>query len=189
MKSVILILASILAGCAPLPALPSAAPAPRPDTVVIAYRKFVPFSDHQAWDGAIFIGQGFRGPVHTDLILPDGRVFTATTAHGVEFVYRDYPREPGCWQFEAVRLGRAGADDAVAWCESAVRRREAFGYGYDWWGVLRFVCAWSREHPTDYFCSESTVAALQAGGLLPDVKAWQTSPADLRRLGVGRITP
>lgn len=54
------------------------------------------------------------------------------------------------------------------------------GAPYDWHGACAAGVPWlAREHPEAWFCSEAAWFFLAACGLVPGLRAWRRTPADL----------
>jgi hypothetical protein len=158
----------------------------------IAYRKNVP-NDHQAWDWwtdrlsrkpPLFGKGGFS---HAELIL-DARdlALSATTERGIRLVTiaeLGIAEHPDWWELREVE-GADAEDEFVVelWARAQIAEKETMGWGYDWWGLMRFVLPWVKEHPHDWFCSEAVVAGLQEVRYLRGRQAWKISPNHLHRL-------
>jgi hypothetical protein len=125
-------------------------------------------------------GDGF---CHVELIFSDGISFSSTTMDeekpGVRFKQIAYSH-PQTWVF--VELAVTEDQEAQMVCK-AIEIEHA---PYDYRGVARFVLPWMPEHPTAYFCSESVLTALQAGGLFPGIKPHKVSPNRLYEMAKER---
>lgn len=160
--------------------------------VRFAFRNFVPFRDREWWDGLIFAGQGCKSPVHSEVIQPDGKILTATWDEGICYVQRDYSAERGWWQFRDVFIPLDAAHRAMQWAASEIAAKEDHNklvdlglvegpkWGYDKHGVLRFAISFEREHPSDWFCSETSVRwGIEAGIFAESLVPWQINPYQL----------
>jgi len=143
----------------------------------IAYRKQAWF-DGEIWDFVTNAFSGFGGYSHTELVFSDGLCFSADPDSGLRIKEVDRS-DARLWEHEQLDISPDDEARIRAWAETEIATHHP---KYDWGGVIRFVWPWSKEHPQDYFCSESTVAALQLVPMLCDVKAWQVSPNKLHKL-------
>lgn len=160
----------------------------------IAHRKDVLFTDHQWWDTVTNAFSGFGGFSHSELLFSSGVSFTSTTDFDPNTAVYPHARKGGgpifrqinfpesLWEISILPLNSAQEAEVMDWCMNTARESFESHAGYDWAGVLRFVCPWMKEHPQDWFCSESVVAACQTAGLFRNEVAWRISPNKLRKL-------
>ncbi len=166
----------------------------------IAHRKNVFFRDHAIWDTVVNLCSGGGGFAHSELVFDNGISFTSTTKFDTSTVVYpslDDPRAVGRkngpllrqikypeweWEFTELPLSDSQKLQVYQWCVKTIDESLADKAGYDWAGVCRFVFKFLKEHPKDWFCSESVVAAVQQAGLFVDEKPSAVSPNRLRAL-------
>ena len=164
----------------------------------IAHRKNVLFRDHAWWDSVVNLASGGGGFAHSELIFTNGESFTSTTQFEratLVYPHRAFadPRKNGPlirriefpdweWAFTELNVTDSEELQVYEWCRQTIDDSIKARAGYDWMGVARFVFKFLKEHPADWFCSESDVAALQTIGYFKDEKAWTVSPNKLWKL-------
>jgi hypothetical protein len=173
--------------------------------LLIGFRKAVLFQDWErkhlpeVWDTAVNVFSGFGGFAHSELIFDGGIAYSSLISfagmdivlpdemsdrkEGPAFFRRQY-RLP-LWEFREIPC----RPDQ----EWAVRQRAVQvvneGGGYDRMGCLRFVFPWVKDHPEDWFCSETTWDALQPAGLAGRYLPHKVHPNKMRRWSVSRQWP
>lgn len=168
------------------------------NTLTIAHRKQVWFKDRAVFDSVIDACSGFGGYCHTELLFPNGESFTSTTKFDratLVYPHRAFadPRKNGPlirriefpdWEWDFTRLPVTDSQllQVYEWCQQTINESISDRAGYDWNGVLRFVFKFMKEHPKDWFCTESVVAACQQIGLFTGVKPWTRSPNRFRKM-------
>lgn len=166
----------------------------------IAHRKNVLFRDHAWWDTIVNIGSGCGGYAHSELVFANGASFTSTTDFSpATLVYPSVSymthlgRKNGPllrrikfpdWEWTFTKLDVTDSQElqVYRWCVETIDQSIKDNAGYDWCGVLRFVFKFMTEHPQDWFCSESVLAACQEAGFFLGLKPWTVSPNALRQL-------
>lgn len=167
-------------------------------TLRIGHRKNVWFRDHAMWDTFTNVFSGCGGYSHSELIFPNGESFTSTTEFDPKTATYPEPATaikrkggpllrrigyPGFeWEYTDLDVADSKILQVREWCVKTIDDSIKDGGGYDWAGVMRFVMPWMKEHPKDWFCSESVVAALQTIGYFEGEKAWRISPNKLHKL-------
>lgn len=155
----------------------------------IAYRRWS-WRDGQWWDSIVRLGEllGFQRNnriVHTELVFSDGMSYTATTDAGLVLRPAPSPDDP-LWEFETIPCSADEESTVRMHCAAQIGQQVKDGGGYDWTGALRSAVCLGREHPQDWFCSESTADALQVLGICTDHPASWYSPARLKSAGKQR---
>jgi len=124
------------------------------------------------FDGAI---RAFKrgGVSHSEIMFSDG--FCGTSYPGVGVVLRPLVVRPEDWVI--LELPCTPEEEAKV---RAFFVEEA-GCGYDWLGIVfAQVLGWHWQSKTKYFCSETTIAALQRiYTVLNGLKAWREDPASV----------
>jgi len=118
-----------------------------------------------------------HGPYsHCELVFPDGVSYSSSIQDdGTRF--KRIVFDPAKWDF--IDLPEL-PPIAMAWMEKFCTGE--LGSGYDFPGVFRFLCPRIPESKNRWFCSEIVCAALQEGGLLWGINAWQVHPSKLYEL-------
>lgn len=148
----------------------------------IAYRRNVLFKDHAWWDTATNLFSGCKGFSHTELYFDriNGQSYTSSRPEGPVIREVDYLSHPDFWEFEEIPC-TIEEEWIVFFHAQYIRRQAAIEGGkYDDWGIARFVLPFLKQSEKDWFCSETTVDAIQQIGYLPGEEAWRYSPNKLR---------
>lgn len=168
----------------------------------IAHRKDVLFKDWHGWrpevlDTATNLCSGCHGYAHSELVFDNGLSFTSSISYNPPTAFHPAPPAIGRkngpiihrvdltgddWVFTDLDLTDSQKLQIWSWCVKTIDESLAAGAGYDFAGVLRFVLPFIKEHPQDWFCSESVVAACQSAGLFPGEQPWRCSPNRLAKL-------
>lgn len=162
--------------------------------VKIAHRRAIYLRDWswkglELWDGLIDLCSGGNpfspGHCHTELLFDNGHSFTSTTKSDPACVIFGRPSgaqirriefKPGEWDFTLLPLSDWQADQLYDECKNLVHISCLERAGYDYAGVMRFVLPWIKEHPKDWFCTESVVDRLQTVGLFLGQAPHKLSP-------------
>lgn len=122
-----------------------------------------------------------KGPYsHCELIFPDGIAYGSSLQDG-GCRFKQIVFDQDKWDFiELPKLSPA----CISWIERFCIAE--LGSPYDFPGVFRFLLPRIRESKQSWFCSEIVCAALQEGGLLLGINAWQVHPSKLYELLNGR---
>jgi hypothetical protein len=147
----------------------------------IAHRKFVFARDKAWWDFFVNLFSGCGGFAHSELVFDNGESFSSTTdfdAHTLVYptardahhlgrtsgpIIRKIKFPDWEWQFTELDLTDSQKLQIYNWCIETIDQSIKDQAGYDYAGVLRFVCKWLKQSPRNWFCSEAVVAALQHG--------------------------
>jgi hypothetical protein len=138
--------------------------------------------------GLINAFTGFGGFNHTEIVFSDRVSFSSLGTESSTYTdgrfkkdgtrFRSFPYDPACWAFHDFWLPPEEEWVMRRWCESELDCR------YDYYGCMRYVVPFLKQHPDDWFCSEVCAAALQQVHYSPvmGIDAWRVSPNYLAKL-------
>jgi hypothetical protein len=104
--------------------------------------------------------------VHVELVLDDGISYSSRPPGGTNF--RKINLDTKDW----VVLDLPPVDEDLLMNFFF----DEINCGYDWTGVLAFVCPWIQPSKKRWFCSEFVISALQKVGLHKELVPYKTSP-------------
>ena len=154
------------------------------------------------WDGFVNAFSGFGGIAHSELVFDNGESFTSSSRFDpLDAIYpnpvfcRAVGRTGGpvirhiempdhLWKFTELPLVTDEQKlHCYQWAKQTIDQSIKDNAGYDWRGVMRFVFKCIKQHPEDWFCTESVVANLQENvGMFQGLDAWSLSPNKLYKL-------
>ena len=137
---------------------------------------------HPGWQGVV--NRGIRALDKTRYshsvvgVRQLGGVWIVISATGVDggVTMKQLPTPPDLAVWDLVPMPWVNGESVLSW------GREHQGEPYDFMGVARFAVPWMlREHPSRWFCSEASGAAIG----LPE--AWRFTPATLHAAVSGML--
>lgn len=144
--------------------------------------------DGNALDEAINLFSGRGGYSHAELVFSDGVSFSSTSRDrsvdckgrekpdGTRFKEIDYTANPNRWSLFDIPIGPAVECGIRSIAKSLLDAR------YDYWGCVRFVIPFVKEHRQKYFCSEVVVELLRHAGQFTYLVPHKTSPNALAKV-------